>query len=149
MDLMHRHIKTTDISASDMLRAKGFRVTSGKIHLLALLEKAGSPLSIQSILKIWKGKQPDQTTLYRSLADLHTSGIVRRIDLNTGVAHFEYAPSRPHHHHIVCTNCGVIEEIEQCSVGTLQKKIVHKSPLFKSITTHNLEFFGHCNKCAV
>jgi Fur family transcriptional regulator, ferric uptake regulator len=133
---------------SQMLREKGFRVTKGRLELLALLEESGQPLSIKKILSQWKGRAPDTVTIYRSLTDLSSAGIVRRIDLNTGVAHFEYTPDRPHHHHIVCEDCGIIEEIDGCSVDVLQNKITKVSKMFRNITNHNLEFFGHCAKCS-
>lgn len=131
-----------------VLRGGGFRATTSRTQLLLLLEKAGTPLSIQEIVEMWKGKAPDVTTLYRSLTDLNTAGIVRRIDLNTGTAHFEYTPSRPHHHHIVCNDCGKVEEVEHCSISGLEKKLIQTSEHFKSIYSHNLEFFGRCEACA-
>lgn len=135
-------------NAQSVLRAGGFRATTSRIELLHLLEKAGTPMSIQKIAEIWKGKAPDITTLYRSLTDLNSAGIVRRIDLNSGTAHFEYTPSRPHHHHIVCNDCGKIEELEHCSVSGLEKRLMQTSEHFKSIHSHNLEFFGQCTACA-
>lgn len=131
----------------EVLQANGFRVTKSRIQLLLLLEKAGTPLTIQKISKRWEGRVPNITTLYRSLTDLSAAGVVRRVDLNTGTAHFEYTPSRPHHHHLVCTGCGCIEEIEECSAGVLENKVIRQSAKFKKILTHNLEFFGECNNC--
>ncbi len=130
------------------LRAHGFRVTTSRVHLLHLLERANTPLSIQKIHSLWKGKGPDITTLYRSLTDLSGAGIVRRFDLNTGTAHFEYSPNRPHHHHLICNDCGKVEELEHCSLEGFEKKVLHGSKQFKSIHSHNLEFFGTCTVCA-
>ncbi len=144
---MKKHAQSTD-EIVDVLRTGGFRATTGRIQLLLLLEKAGTPLSIQKIAEIWKGRVPDIATLYRSLTDLNSAGIVRRIDLNSGTAHFEYTPSRPHHHHIVCNDCGKVEELEHCSVSGLEKKLMRESEHFKSIYSHNLEFFGRCTACA-
>lgn len=142
--MRHKH---EIISSDEVLRKNGFRVTKGRLELLTLLERSGQPLSIQQIITLWKGVPPNTTTLYRSLTDLSLSGVVRRIDLNTGVAHFEYTPDRPHHHHIICNDCGTIEEINKCSLGALEKEIVQVSKQFKNISTHNLEFFGHCIRC--
>ncbi len=142
--MVHTH---KEIDIREVLQEHGFRLTSGRLKLLSLLEHSGRPLSIQNILSIWKGKLPDTTTLYRSLTDLSNAGVIRRIDLNTGIAHFEYTPDRPHHHHVVCTGCGKIEEIEECSVDSLEKKILRESTKFSKINTHNLEFFGECNTC--
>jgi Fur family ferric uptake transcriptional regulator len=142
--MSHKH---AEIDIPTMLHEKGFRVTAARVKLLTLLERAGKPLSIQNIVSRWIGKVPNQTTLYRSLTDLCVVGIVRRMDLNTGIAHFEYTPDRPHHHHVVCTECGRIEEIQECSVGALEKKVLRESVQFTKINTHNLEFFGACKEC--
>ncbi len=141
--------KHKDVGVREILRERGFRITVGRLKLLALLERAGKPLSIQNIVSSWNGKLPDVATLYRSLTDLTAAGIICRTFLNTGVAHFEYTPDRTHHHHVVCTGCGSIEEIEECSVDLLEKKILRESAQFTKINTHNLEFFGECNKCAI
>ena len=71
----------------DVLREGGFRATSGRIELLSLLAKIGTPLSVQKIAELWNGKPPDVTTLYRSLTDLSSAGIVRRVDLNLSLIH--------------------------------------------------------------
>lgn len=131
-----------------VLHGGGFRATASRIQLLLLLQKVGAPLTIQKIALMWEGTAPDITTLYRSLTDLSRAGIVRRIDLNTGTAHFEYTPHRPHHHHIVCSDCGRVEELHYCSVSGLEKKLMRTSEHFKNIYSHNLEFFGRCTVCA-
>ncbi len=131
----------------EQLRTHGFRITDGRVKLLELLYKVQKPLSIQEISKLWRGKLLNQTTLYRTLTDLAVANIVRRVDLNTGTAHFEYTPDRPHHHHIVCTNCDAVEDVEHCSVEMLQKQVMRCSKQFKHIYSHNLEFFGRCENC--
>ncbi|MHB1086230.1 MAG: Fur family transcriptional regulator [Minisyncoccota bacterium] len=143
--MSHKHEGVTD--ARGTLRDHGFRVTSGRVKLLDLLRKSGKPLSVQAILSKWKGA-PDQATLYRTLTDLANAGVVKRVDLNTGTAHFEYTPDRPHHHHVVCTDCGTIEDIESCGIGDIQKQVSKISSRFKKIESHSLEFFGRCVQCA-
>lgn len=138
----------TYFAIRDTLRGKGFRVTESKLKLLELLKKKGTPLSVQTIATSWIGKAPNQVTLYRSLSDLAAAGIVKRVDLNTGVAHFEYTPDKPHHHHIVCTACGTVEDFEECSMPKLEDQLLRKSERFDRITSHNLELFGLCNRCA-
>lgn len=144
---MHKHTHQEVISPTQVLRAKGFRVTTGKVKLLEFMKDSGKPVTVQNIFSSWTGKKPNETTLYRSLTDLCRAGIVKRLDLNTGIAHFEYTTDRPHHHHVICLGCGVIEEIEHCAVGELQKKIIKESVMFTDIDSHNLEFFGHCVGC--
>ena len=142
----HSYAQKNDIHKA--LRAGGFRVTGGRVALLELLLGARKPLSIQDVLERWDGAPPDQTTLNRTLTDLAAAGIVRRVDLNTGTAHFEYTPDRPHHHHIICNDCGVIEDVEHCAVDALRVDLTQGSVQFASIYSHNLEFFGRCTGCA-
>lgn len=138
--MVHSMYTLTEYAA--LLRNHGFRATDSRMGLLSYLARASKPLSIKQILAKWKSA-PDQATLYRTLTDLSQAGIVRRIDLNTGTAHFEYAPDRPHHHHAVCTKCGDVEEIEACPM-----RAVESITGFASIYSHNLEFFGICKHCA-
>lgn len=130
-----------------VLREGGFRATTGRVQLLFLLEKMGAPVSIQKIAESWDGKAPDIATLYRSLTDLNEAGIVHRVDLNANAAHFEYAPDRPHHHHIVCSDCGKVEELDHCAMNGMEQELIHESKHFKKIYSHNLEFFGRCTAC--
>jgi Fe2+ or Zn2+ uptake regulation protein len=126
---------------SAVLRKRGFRITAGRVRLLRLLKKSAKPLSIREILALWE-KAPDQATLYRTLTDLADAGIVRRVDLNTGIARFEYTPDKPHHHHIICTRCGEVQDLETCPLPPR-----NKTPGFKNIYSHNLEYFGICRSC--
>jgi Fe2+ or Zn2+ uptake regulation protein len=93
---------------AETLAQKGYRRTAGRIALLALLAKMGRPLAVAEIMAHWRGRSPDQATLYRALESLTEAGVVRRIDLGGNTARFEYTPDHPHHHHLVCTNCRVI-----------------------------------------
>jgi Fur family ferric uptake transcriptional regulator len=136
------------IHLEKLLRAGGFRITSGRVILFQLLAKAQKPLSIQAISKRWKGMPPNSTTLYRTLTDLAKAGIVRRMDLNTGTAHFEYTPDSPHHHHVVCTNCDDIEDFESQELENVIERLVGKSSKFKNVEHHSLELFGLCRMCA-
>ena len=142
--------KDTEVvqNPTEVLRAGGFRATTSRIQLLRLLADVGAPLSIQMIAQKWKGVAPAVTTLYRSLTDLSGAGIVRRVDFNTGIAHFEYTPDRPHHHHIVCSTCGRVEEVDFCPLGDVDARLLKPSAHFTSIYSHTLEFFGRCTVCA-
>jgi Fur family zinc uptake transcriptional regulator len=130
------------LEPSLVLRMHGFRVSPKRIRLLQHLAHASEPLSIREIRARWRGA-PDQATLYRSLSDLADAGIVQRADLNTGVAHFEYSPLKPHHHHVVCVKCGVTEDVELCPPLRAPK-----TKKFQAILSHNLEFSGICRHCA-
>ena len=50
-----------------------------------------------------------------------------------------------HHHHLMCTRCSDIVELDECFSEDLQQKIAAASGYAK--VTHRLEFFGVCPRC--
>lgn len=84
------------------LRAAGSRATPGRLALLALLERERKPLTVLQIRS--KLRSLNEVTIYRALEALAVAGLLRQ-GMREGVAQYEYA-ARPHHHHLVCTDCG-------------------------------------------
>ena len=127
-----------------VLRDAGFRATPRRIKLLSILAGEGKPMSINGILGAM-GKRIDQATVYRALEDLAYKGVVSRVDLRHGHAHFEFVPTSKHHHHLVCTSCGTLEDMD-CPVAEI-KKAPASSKKFKQVRDHSAEFFSLCNSC--
>ncbi len=92
------------------LRAAGSRATPGRLALLALLEKERAPLTVSQIKR--KLRTLNEVTIYRALEALADAGLLRQ-GMKEGVAQYEYA-SRPHHHHLVCTDCNFIPVCNTC-----------------------------------
>lgn len=92
------------------LRAAGSRATPGRLALLGELERARRPMTVAEL----EARLPalNQVTLYRAVEALAAAGLLRR-GMKGGVAQYEYA-ARPHHHHLVCTDCGVSMECRAC-----------------------------------
>ncbi len=89
----------------------------------------------------------DLATIYRSMHLLEKMGMVKRFDFGDGTARFELVGEGDdgHHHHLVCTNCSAVVEIEECFPGEIEKRIAAANG-FKAVT-HKLEFFGICPDC--
>lgn len=134
-----------------LLKGAGFKATPGRLQLLELLARTDLPLSVIKIQKhlgkVGK-KKLNEVTLYRALEAFAQAGLVRRIDLNHDHAHYELVAGREHHDHVVCTRCGIVEDVEGCTMVPLEKKALVQSK-FAGIYSHNLEFFGLCRTCSV
>ena len=93
------------------------------------------------------GRGCDMATVYRSMHLLREMGMVQRFDFGDGVARFELVRGThgDHHHHIICTECARVLEVEQCFPKRLEEEIA-ASKGFKGIS-HKLEFFGVCPSC--
>jgi len=127
------------------------KATGPRMAIVKALYKEKYPISIAALQK----KLPDisNTSIYRTLESLVEHDSVRR--LNTGAIHpsYEISFGRRHHHHIICTECGDMEDIESvpvknCPAQRAKDRIIDESKKFKIIYSHSLEFFGLCKKCA-
>lgn len=131
----------------DTLKNAKHKATPRRIAILNVLKKNSTPLTVSQILE----KLPitsNQTTIYRALEALTSTEVVKKIDFGDTGARYELNVGTNHHHHIVCKQCGKVEDIENCSSDELEKLVLKKSKSFTSIQNHALEFFGVCNKCS-
>lgn len=124
----------------------GLKKTPTRMAILALFHKTSMPLDADSILSHLEEKniKSDRVTVYRTLNTLTDYSILRRVEFGEGKFRFELA-SLPHHHHLICTNCGRIEDINECGVEEIEEKLQKRTGFL--IKQHNAEFFGLCAKC--
>lgn len=128
-----------------LLKNKGRSFTGVRSAILHILKSAASPLSPKQILGLITFKKPDLATIYRNLSLMESLGIINSVDLSEGFKRYEINLPDSHKHHMVCRTCGKIEDIEECGLQEIEKKIFRKIG-FK-IEKHRLEFFGVCAVC--
>ncbi len=133
-------------ASKQVLLDAGLKMTVPRIAVLDALKKLSRPADAKDIhASIPKG-DVDPVTVYRVLASFAEAGIVRRVDLRQDSVLYELGTN--HHHHLVCTNCAMIEDFESCDIEIFTKKILAQSSKFASVKEHSLELFGLCKKCA-
>ncbi|MDB6111523.1 MAG: transcriptional regulator, Fur family [Pedosphaera sp.] len=146
----HHHHTThrADLPAlTDRLRQKSHKITGARQAILEILRHHPHPMSNKEIFAALPKGDCDLVTVYRSMHLLESMQMVKRFDLGDGVARYELLAEGDdgHHHHLVCTRCAAVVEIEDCFTGELEEKIAQRNG-FKAIT-HKLEFFGICPQC--
>jgi Fur family transcriptional regulator, ferric uptake regulator len=129
-----------------LLRKAGMKATRGHLAIISFIKKSKKPISSQDVID-GIGIKLDPATIYRCMSKLKDSGIIRQIDLRQNHAHFEFFDME-HHHHIICTGCGKIEDIEDCNLEATHKQILEQTKQFTKIRHHSLEFYGLCKKCS-
>lgn len=141
---VHRHAALPELA--ERLRSKSRKVTGPRESVLRILREQTHPMSNKEIFAALKG-ECDLATIYRSMHLLQEMGMVKRFDFGDGVARFELLGEGDdgHHHHLVCTRCAGVVEIEECSINSLDERIAASNG-FKAVT-HRLEFFGICPNC--
>ena len=137
-------------TASLQLRHVNQRLTSSRAALLDVLAGAKRPMTIAEILEANKGFA--QSSVYRNLMVLEQAAVVRRILTSDEYARYELAENHTgHHHHLVCSNCGAVEDIP--SSPRLEKAVdqlvseVHNTAGFKTVQ-HRVDLVGLCSNCA-
>ncbi len=136
-------------SLKEQLHAAGFRATPSRLSIAEYLQKARTPLSTPALTAALVPQELDLATLYRTLNSFEEKGLVRRVTIDPRFASYEWVHDEGHHHHhLVCEQCGLIEEIPNCELEALEKQVLRQTSQFKEIRSHSLEFFGVCKQCS-
>lgn len=134
-------------SLKERLRAAGFRATPARLNIATLLEEAHHPLATPVLIKKFVPHLLDLATLYRTLKSFEEKSLIKRLSFDERHASYEWIHEGDHHHHLVCERCGCIEEIPECHLELLEKRILKDSVQFVALNSHSLEFFGVCRAC--
>lgn len=132
---------------TDRLRGQSRKITGPRKAILEILRKRHHPLTNKEIMAALPKGGCDLATIYRAMRLLEGMGMVKQFDFGDGVARFELVGDdrEAHHHHLVCTRCSDIIEIEECFSKAFEERIAAEHG-FKAVT-HRLEFFGVCPGC--
>jgi len=131
------------------LAGQDHRYTSGRRQLVDVLAHAGQPMTLPDIVAA--DRNLAQSSAYRNLDVLVRCGAIRKISTGGDHAHFELAePLLGHHHHLICTSCGAIEDIHLDSDVELlvdQSLTAIASQSGFTPIHHSLDLHGHCADC--
>lgn len=126
------------------LRKAGLKVTQPRMRILTILEDSGHRhMSAEDIYKslLDSGEDIGLATVYRVLAQFETAGLVSRHNFEGGHSVFEL-DTGIHHDHIVCNDCGRIEEFMNPVIENQQEKIAKEHGF--SLSAHSMILYGRC-----
>lgn len=135
-------------SALDLIRLRKKRITPIRKAVVGIVFENDKPISAPEIKKRLKDYDlsANKTTVYRELKFLKQHGLVQKVNLSPFKLHYEPA-HLDHHHHLVCKNCGEVDEVICKELDKPMSKLIKRvSEKFK-IKEHNLEFYGYCFNC--
>jgi len=133
------------IEGKDLRRA-GLKVTLPRLKILEILEHGATRhLSAEDIYRSLLGSQEDigLATVYRVLTQFEAAGLVTRHHFEDGMAVFELNQGT-HHDHIVCVDCGRVEEFIDSGIEDRQTAVARR--LGFDIRDHSLILYGHCER---
>ena len=128
------------------IKSTGLKVTVPRVKVLSIFETSKvRHLSAEDVYKLMLAEDMDigLATVYRVLTQFEQAGILLRSNFESGKAVFELNEGS-HHDHLVCLDCGRVEEFFDEKIEDRQKKIAEEKGF--QLEEHALALYGHCTK---
>jgi Fur family ferric uptake transcriptional regulator len=116
--------------------------------ILAALMKQPTSVTPRELHVALREEQPaiGQATVYRTLELLVEVGAATSFLQDNNESKYVYCSPR-HHHHLVCTRCGRVEDLDGCLLSRLGP-LLEQDTLYQ-ITGHAITLYGYCGDCKV
>lgn len=130
------------------LKKVGLRTTIPRLKILEIFGNSKQRhLSAEDVYRalLDEGEDIGLATVYRVLTQFESAGLLSKNMFGDNKAVFEL-DSGEHHDHMVCLQCGRVEEFHNDDIERLQVEVCNKFN-FK-LSYHEMNLFGVCAKCA-
>jgi Fur family ferric uptake transcriptional regulator len=129
------------------LSEKGYRMTPQRLMIVSAIEDSDGHISAEEIYTQVAAKYPhvNISTVYRTLELLKQLGLVTETDFGEGRVRYHPA-GKGHHHHLVCTGCGAVIDLDESSLSSLKRMLLREYK-FRADLRH-LAIFGRCDRCS-
>jgi Fur family ferric uptake transcriptional regulator len=131
---------------SSNLKSSGLKATLPRLRILNLFENAAERhMSADDIYRLLmrEGLDIGLATVYRVLTQFEQAGLLRRHHFESGKAVFELNQGG-HHDHLVCLQCGRVEEFYDAEIEKRQERIARERGF--RIHEHSLALYADCTK---
>jgi len=136
-------VNHTVMRVEKRLRSHGRRMTAQRRAILDAMVALGCAQDAEAIYIRARREHPriGLVTVYRTLDAFIAEGLAQRVFFGDGRVRYDLAQDGPHHHHLVCLNCGRVARVEHCRVVPPRRLFGYR------VTSHRLELFGYCPDC--
>jgi Fur family ferric uptake transcriptional regulator len=128
------------------LKNIGLKATLPRLKILNLFENSDQRhLTAEEVYKLLmtEGMDVGLATVYRVLTQFEQAGLLARHHFESGKAVFELNEGG-HHDHLVCLQCGHVEEFYDPQIEKRQEEIARERGF--AIHEHSLQLYGSCNR---
>jgi Fur family ferric uptake transcriptional regulator len=135
------------MSDQSELKSIGLKATFPRLKILDLFRKAEHRhMSADDVYRLLMTENVDigLATVYRVLTQFEEAGILLRSQFDGGKSVFELNGGE-HHDHLVCTNCGRVEEFHDADIERRQQEIADRHGF--TLNEHALSLYGLCPAC--
>ncbi|MFJ4176199.1 Fur family transcriptional regulator [Microbacterium sp. NPDC089696] len=134
-----------DTTPDSALRGAGLKATAGRVAVLEAMASMAHT-DAERVYRAVSEVLPTTSiqSVHNILADLTTAGLLRRIEPAGSAALYERRTG-DNHHHVVCTQCGAIGDVD-CVVGEAPCLTPSSAGGF-TVQTAEVTFWGVCPSC--
>jgi Fur family ferric uptake transcriptional regulator len=137
---------TSPMTNAEELKNSGLKATLPRIKVLEMFQKTSQRhMSAEDVFKMLlaEGSDVGLATVYRVLMQFEQAGILSRTHFETGKAVFELNEGK-HHDHLVCIDCGRVEEFFDAEIEKRQRSIAQTRGF--ELQDHALALYATCTK---
>jgi len=130
----------------DELKSTGLKATLPRLKVLEIFQKGSQRhMSAEDVFRILLQEHSDVglATVYRVLTQFEQAGILSRSNFEGGKAIYELNEGQ-HHDHLVCLDCGKVEEFFDAQIEERQNAVAVAKGFM--IAEHALSLYAHCTK---
>jgi len=134
------------MNSAQSLKDSGLKATLPRRKVLELFEHSKvRHLSAEDVYKslIAEGIDIGLATVYRVLTQFEQAGLLSRQHFETGKAVFELNQGG-HHDHLVCLQCGSVEEFYDAEIEQRQSEVARKRGF--DLRGHSLALYADCSR---
>jgi len=126
----------------ERLEMRGHRITGSRRRVIDAVMAQPSHFTVDDVLR--DARNVGRATVFRTMKLLTDLNVVCRVLMDDGTLHYRVS-ARGHHHHLVCRECGRVEDFTTCDVTSLVKELAKDTRY--EIEGHWLEVYGRCERC--
>jgi Fur family ferric uptake transcriptional regulator len=124
------------------LEARGHRVTPSRRAVIAAILQQNEHFTVDDLLS---HRGAGRATVFRTIRLLTEIGAVCRVLMEDGSLHYRVSERGKHHHHVVCSDCGRVQDLDQCVIADVMRELSGATGF--DIEGHWLELYGKCSQC--
>jgi len=128
------------------LKNIGLKATTPRLRILDIFQHAEvRHMTAEDVYRHLLAEDIDigLATVYRVLTQFEQAGLLTRQHFESGKSTFELNEGR-HHDHLVCLQCGKVEEFTDPDIEKRQAKIAKERGF--ALAGHSLQLYGDCTK---
>ena len=136
-DILTRHLRTRGKSRSTPER---FAILNEVLQTQGHFDADGLYYRLKA-----NGVKASKATVYNTLDLLQECGLITKYRFADRLSRYEKAFGLPHHHHLVCLECGDITEFVNERLNRLQEEVCGDRGFRPN--SSSVQIFGTCSRC--